>query len=198
MRIALIGIAASVLLLLCTGSVAQEIPAEKKELIKELNVVTNFTKNAEAMRDSLSGEIQKSLIQAIVAAIERDRLLTNAQRAEVQRKAAEAAQRSSRRFRELFSERVNYSQLLEEVSFEIYNKHYTTEELEDLVTFYKTPTGRKTIEIMPQIFAESMTKTSERLRPQIGPIVQQLIDEETKVIEQLLPKKKPSPRKRGP
>ncbi|RXR16216.1 DUF2059 domain-containing protein [Flavobacterium amnicola] len=38
----------------------------------------------------------------------------------------------------------------------IYDKYYTEEDLENLVKFYKSPTGKKVTSIMPQMMNESM------------------------------------------
>jgi uncharacterized protein len=38
----------------------------------------------------------------------------------------------------------------------IYDKYYTEEDLENLIVFYKSPTGRKVTSIMPTMVAESM------------------------------------------
>lgn len=38
----------------------------------------------------------------------------------------------------------------------IYDKHYTTSEISDLLKFYKSPTGRKSLTVSPQIGRESV------------------------------------------
>ena len=43
----------------------------------------------------------------------------------------------------------------------VYSKHFTADELRDLVAFYRTETGRKTIEVMPSILAETTTMGTE-------------------------------------
>ncbi|MEA5627863.1 DUF2059 domain-containing protein [Nostoc sp. UHCC 0251] len=37
----------------------------------------------------------------------------------------------------------------------IYNKYFTNEEIKQLITFYQTPLGQKTITVIPQIYQES-------------------------------------------
>ena len=39
----------------------------------------------------------------------------------------------------------------------IYEKHYTHQDIKDLIAFYKTPIGKKSIEVLPNITQESMT-----------------------------------------
>ena len=38
----------------------------------------------------------------------------------------------------------------------LYQKYYTDEEIEELIAFYNTPIGKKSISIMPQLMQESM------------------------------------------
>lgn len=38
---------------------------------------------------------------------------------------------------------------------EVYKRHYTEDEIEQMVAFYKTPLGKKIIVTLPQVFSES-------------------------------------------
>ncbi|RQH10849.1 DUF2059 domain-containing protein, partial [Okeania hirsuta] len=65
-----------------------------------------------------------------------------------------------------------------EVYYPIYDKYFTEEDLQTLIEFYQTPTGRKTIELMPQLFQESMQRTAQVLNPKIKSVMQEIIAEE--------------------
>jgi hypothetical protein len=69
---------------------------------------------------------------------------------------------------------------LNESVYTIYDKHFTEAELKDLVAFYSTPTGKKTIEMMPAIFADSMKASQEKLLPPLLKIVNEVLEEERK------------------
>ncbi len=45
---------------------------------------------------------------------------------------------------------------MEPLMIELHNKHYTEEEISDMLEFYKTDTGRKIIKKMPVVMQESM------------------------------------------
>lgn len=185
-----------ILLPLCAADTfAQGVSAEKKELIRELLVVTDASKNATAIMDSMISQVQKDLLETMNQIGESSQALTAAERAERRRLIIEGAQRSADRLKELFKQRVNYSQLVEDVSYELYDKYYTADELRDLTVFYKSATGQKAIKIMPQMFAESMAKTSERLTPVIQEIVKEIINEELERIEKTPPVQKARPRR---
>lgn len=64
-----------------------------------------------------------------------------------------------------FMKEIDYKELIE-LYVPIYDKYYTHQEIKDLILFYESPTGKKTVEKMPLIMAESMTlgqKLGEKL-----------------------------------
>jgi hypothetical protein len=152
----------------------------------------DIKKNADAIRNALSVQIEKDVSAMLNRIIGQDTKLTKQEREELQQKVGENARKSRERFNRLFSERVNYPQLVEEVCYEVYDKYYTLDELKDLIAFYKTPVGQKTIRIMPDLFAESMAKTNERLQPRLEPLIKEIVEEETKAIQESLPKRTPA------
>jgi hypothetical protein len=81
------------------------------------------------------------------------------------------------------------------VSYELYDQHFTVEDLRHMIAFYKTATGEKLISIMPRLFSESMAKISERLTPIVQAISQEIMEEELKRAEAASPVKK-APRRR--
>ena len=57
----------------------------------------------------------------------------------------------------------------------IYEDHYTKSEMEDLIKFYKTPIGKKSIELMPAISAATMLATQKimtKYRPKLDALQQ--------------------------
>jgi hypothetical protein len=58
------------------------------------------------------------------------------------------------RFWESFAQELKPDELFDQL-IPIYAKYYTNQELEQLIAFYDTPVGKKTIQILPQLSAES-------------------------------------------
>ena len=50
---------------------------------------------------------------------------------------------------------------------ELYDKYYTNDEIKGLIAFYETPLGQKTIQILPALSAESMSR-GQKLGEQAG------------------------------
>ena len=94
-----------------------------------------------------------------------------------ERKIREATPRIIQRYKEELI-RIGYVQLIEDISYRLYDKYYTEDELRDLITFFKTPTGQKTITITPALLAESMDIFREKMLPQARQIMSVIVREE--------------------
>lgn len=58
--------------------------------------------------------------------------------------------------------------------YPIYDKHYSNNELEQLIAFNKTPLGQKVIRVMPTITQEGM-QAGQKFGATLGPILQKRI-----------------------
>jgi hypothetical protein len=90
------------------------------------------------------------------------------------------------KYRDRIAVKIDLGQLIEQVSYPIYDKYFTESELRDITSFYKSSTGKKTIAILPQIVGDSMSRTNEILLPKMTSIMTEVINEE---LLNLLPKK---------
>lgn len=53
---------------------------------------------------------------------------------------------------------------MEDPMIDIYLKHYTEEEIQDMLAFYRSDTGRSMVEKMPQVMNESMVVAQQMMR----------------------------------
>jgi hypothetical protein len=70
----------------------------------------------------------------------------------------------------LFAEKLQAPDGLLERTVPVYDKHFTHAEIRELIAFYQTRLGRKTIAVLPKVVGESMVlgeKWGESLRPEI-------------------------------
>lgn len=58
------------------------------------------------------------------------------------------------KFWESFAAEIKSDELVDEI-IPVYKKYFTNEEIKQLIAFYQTPVGKKTITIIPQIYQES-------------------------------------------
>ena len=193
-------ICALAVLSLPVGAAAPEgIAPEKAALIQELLEVTQSRKNAEAVLRATFDQTDQNLKTFLSQSLIQDKNLSPRERSETQQGMTEMAQTMSRRYREVFQKRVNFPQLMEEISMTLYDRHFTEAELRDMVVFYRTPTGQKTIQVMPQLYSESMRMTSERLMPVQQEVFREVVQEVTaRMKRRSLAPRTASPRKAAP
>jgi len=183
------------------ANVNQNITPEKLALIKELIDVSHSKQTVEAMLKAQSEEMDKRLPEIIwqgVSGLKELKTLTAAQKEQLRLKVLSNSGRTGRRMYDLLLEKINFNKLIDDISVPLYDKYFTETELGDLVAFHKSPTGKKVIEVMPNLVAESMTRTSDIIMPQIGAMMTQLQEEETqlmtKEIQTALKATKPAPK----
>lgn len=177
---------------------AQEaISSARRELIKELLVLTGGQKMTEAFLDSMLLQQERDMSALLSQMIDTNMSLTTAERTAMRERLNVRVASANKRFRELFKQKVNFAQLMDDISYSLYGKYFTESELSDLVAFYKSPTGKKTIEVMPQLFAESMAKTSDALLPKVREIIGEVMNEEMKLWEKEQPPARTKKRRRS-
>ncbi len=180
------------------------ITAEKRALITELLEVTETRKNALAVFNSMIEFEQNQASDLILESLNRDRgpgELNDAAKDELRKKMVENSSRTNKRVQELFDKRIDFPQVVEDVFIELYDKYFTEAELKDLVAFYRSSTGRKSIAVQPQMFAESMTSTMERIKPAVLEIMTEFSKGEAERLKKELEAdsaKLPKPRRTRP
>lgn len=183
-----------------------EISAEKKVLIRELLDLTNSTQITQSMVKAQFDEMEKQLPDIEWKAISESAdiaKLTPAQRNAIRAKMNERLAKTSKRMREVFEQRIDLKQMIEDMSYPLYDKYFSESELRDLVTFYKSGTGKRVIEVMPALLAESIGRSMDVMLPKIQEVVREVQEADTKeyeeYIESLLKStSKPAPAKPTP
>ena len=150
------------------------ISQEKRALIKELLEITESTKNAEQIMDSMV----RSELPKLVSAVLKNAPALDSDRPEIQKQFSDIVSRMAVKYRDRVVKKIDVNQLIEQVSYPIYDKYFTESELRDIIGFYKSSTGKKAISLMPQIFNDSFQRTNEILMPQMSRIMTEIITEE--------------------
>src|SRR6185503_12118151 len=151
-----------------------------------------------AMLDENEKQMPDIVWQGLLSQKELQELDAEAQDA-LRKELTAESERMNKRVRELFSAGIDMAHVIEDVSIDLYDKYFTEDEIKDLIVFYKSHTGRKTTEVLPKMFAESMTNTMDAVKPKVLEIVAQLVNEETaRVKKELEAKKSPAAQTRPP
>jgi hypothetical protein len=161
---------------------SQEISPEKRALVKELVDVLNVKKSAKDMLEVIEAQMQKQMVDTMwqtLSQMKEMKELTDEERQDLQDKIKENAQQGFKRFVDSLNKRVDFGQLTEDVSISVYAKYFTEKELKDLIVFYNSDTGKRSMEIAPSLMAESMSLTCERLEPVMNDIVRDIASDDT-------------------
>ena len=140
------------LLLFALGSSADELTPEKRADIRRLMETTGASNMAQQFVAAVSQNLFRSLKES---------------RPEVPDRAFEVM---TRELTALFSEKLQAPDGLLERTIPVYDKYFTHAEIRELLAFYQTGVGRKTIAVLPKVVGESMVlgeKWGESLRPEI-------------------------------
>lgn len=124
----------------------------QRELIVELLELTNTNRTASAMLDAMLSQTEQSIIQ-------------NASAGGTEEYLDEAKELIANYREELAG--IDIGGLMSEAMIRIYAKHFSERELEDLIAFYRTPTGAKSLEVLPVILREGAEAGAELLAPPI-------------------------------
>lgn len=178
------------LLMLCLiGSIQvfgqDRISPQKKALIKEFLNLIDATKAAETtirqIQQQLRGATSVVFAQGLRELLASEKMApTDRTRAEA--RVNEAAERVVERIQIEIPKRINYAEVLEQVLTEIYDKHFTEEDLKELVALYKTPTAQKFVKLAPQMSVEAMPKVQEMILPTITQTITEIVEDEKKKI----------------
>jgi len=167
----------------------QAVSPEKRALIAELLEVTDSKKNALAFYNAILNQQETQMPDVIwqsLAGNKEIQGLSSDEKARLRLQMLETSARTNKRLRELFSKRIDFTQIVEDIAYDLYSRYFTEAEIKDLVTFYRSPTGKKSIDLSPKMFAESMSTAMERINPKVLEIITELSNEEAERIKKEL------------
>ena len=167
------------------AEVSSTLTSAKRALILELLKMTDADKQVEMIINQLTLSHQKRYPSLLAQAINAAPNLSEEKKKELIASAQEQSVRSSERLRQLFVQRIDLSQVMQEVALQVYDKNFTESEMQDIITFYKTPTGKKTLQALPAVMSESMEMTTALITPPLGEIMKQVLEEERARLQNL-------------
>jgi hypothetical protein len=165
------------------------VSPEKQKLIAELLEIQGIKEMAPKMVDSIMTQMEGQFRQGMVQGLQSAQRLNPNRQQDIEQEINTAYDDFSKKFRERFAKEIDIGKVTEDITASLYDKYYTEAELKDLIAFYRTATGRKTLRIMPQLMAESMQRSSEILNPKIFKMIGEIMEQEK---QKLLDSEKPA------
>lgn len=84
--------------------------------------------------------------------------------------------------RKFFQKYMSYQSMKGEL-VAIYSRAFTTQELKEITTFYRTATGRKTVSLMPELFAKGGELGTRRIQEHLPEFMSMMADEAARLQE---------------
>lgn len=166
-----------------TGAAQNTPTPEKLSLIKEFLTITQATKGANDTSDLMMGLQAAETAKMIDSLIDDDKSMTAERKAELKKTVAESTERSSARMRDFFKTRLKFEEIIEQTAIPVYDKHFSADELRQLIAFYKTPVGKRMIEVTPQLTIELMTGMMEKMMPKLQEFMREAAEAELKILQ---------------
>ncbi|WP_426322194.1 DUF2059 domain-containing protein [Pseudoduganella sp. R-43] len=142
--------------------------AAVRELLDAMNYRTMWKASMEQMSKTLPGIMR----QQIEATIQADTTLTEAQRKEKLQQLQAQLPKMTEILNSVFTDPGLMADMEAEM-IALYSRHFTADELKQIAAYYRTPVGMKSMQLMPQVMAESMAIGQRVTMPRIQKAMEQ-------------------------
>jgi len=126
----------------------------------------NYRSVAQGMLTQMTQSLPAAMRQGAVAAIENNRKLSAEQKGAAIAKLDRELPQAVAAIQGIFSDPATIDEMLRETE-QLYARHFTAAELDQIATFYRTPVGAKMLASMPQVMAESMQLGQRIVMPRV-------------------------------
>jgi uncharacterized protein len=150
----------------------------KKQLIDELVAIMEADQTAQKTADAIMTQMAAQYPQMLSEIADSGKILTSGQKERMKQEAERSFTRFAARFRERLGDIYRSKELLERVYYPTFSKYYTKAELRDLITFYKSPTGQKTLRVQPEFTSDVLQRSFELIGPKMQHLIKELMEEE--------------------
>lgn len=171
----------TIFLMFCLASAAfsqtTKMSSEKKVLISELISVIKADEKVKETMEVIFKQMNENYPAMVRAIVEQRTELNRAQKNKIvdiliRRNNGETT------FQNRIVKAIDFREYVELTFYPLYDKFFNEAELADLLVFYKSSTGQKSIEIMPQLAGESLKLAQEVLLPKLLIITDRIINED--------------------
>lgn len=153
--------------------------AAKVALIKELLAVSRADRNAQLGYDTVLDQEMHGFRVAVNARIDKDPKLTPDQKAEAKRLMLIHLNKRMKRAKELMQQKIDLPQVVSDCYVKLYDKYFTTQEIKDILAWYKTATAQKLLDVLPNLTKEMMQLVNAAILPKLKDLEDELSAEDS-------------------
>ncbi len=175
-----------VLLLALATESGAEISESKRKLIEELLGISGSASIPEQMAQQQTYfelmRIRPTFQPMMEYAVSEQRDLSPGQQQELLEKLRDF-EAFAATFRTRFTERLNFSKIVVDVYYPLYDETFSEDDLAKMLEFYRTRVGRKTIELMPGIMQRAAQGIDKIVRPTAIEVIQDIVADEREKLD---------------
>ena len=144
--------------------------------LKELFELTGLVNNYIGVNTFIINRMQDSYFQAVDSSIDAS-LYTEKQKEQAGEILKDRFTRMVKSY-ELHVEKVmSYDKVIEEVYLPLYKESYSSSEVKELLNFYRSPVGKKSLVVAQKISDEASARVAEKYDPVVVPFMEEQIEE---------------------
>lgn len=171
------------------------VPTEKQAALKELGMLLLDESTTIDFLGMVVVGLERHDRETIDTLLKERADLTTAERLALEEMLLKDAEVMVGRLPERLSEKFDYKKWIGENIASAYDKHYTLDEIRELIAFYKTPTGQKTLKLAKTIESETYGFVLKNFSLKAGELNLIFKEQDRKELEQKLNAKKPRTKK---
>ena len=156
--------------------------------LKELFELTGVRDDYAALNSIVINQMQKGFFQAAGQNID-GTSLTEDQKKQVGEVLKNRFTQMVKNYQDHMDKEMSYEDVENEVFIPLYKDAYTESEVEELIAFYKTPVGKKSVEVSQKISLQVTQKAAEKYDPIITKFVKTEIEEGIKLVKEEIAEK---------
>ncbi|MFM6195140.1 MAG: DUF2059 domain-containing protein [Planktothrix sp.] len=156
----------------------QPVSQQKRELIKELIDLTGGEQMFRNVSQITTVQMQQEFNGILQSIVPESSGISEEKKQEIIDKFNQDMNRIVTQFNQRLMEKIDFNQIMEKVYYPLYDKYFSEADLQAMIDFYKTPTGKKTISVMPQLIVESMQRLSQIIQPEAAKIFKEIFEQE--------------------
>jgi hypothetical protein len=140
----------------------QPVMSEKETLVMKFRKLTGA--------DNVNLKINVSFDDTkaeLVAMVDDDKELTDAQKPDLRKAAVEAYDRLDNQLKAFLNDRPQISRLSEIAVFKVYDQAFSEAELRELIAFYSTASGQKALKFLPTLSTQVQNEFQSMLIPKL-------------------------------
>jgi uncharacterized protein len=163
-------------------------PAEKRQVFERFLVVTDMQARQVQITDMMVNQIIAAMKVNIQQMIQKKENVSPEQKKKFEQILNDAMGRLASKMIAAMKQEMPFSDLVDRVYYPLYDKYFSTSDLEAVINFYESPAGKKFASTAPLLLQESMALFNGLYSEKLQKISQTIAEEELKRIKPELEK----------